>query len=190
MTFLRLTILCGATAILLTGCSDARESLGLGRSSPDEFVVVDRPPLSIPPEFGLRPPRPGAPRPQEVDPSVKASDALFGADKANSLNAADIFASTGTTDTSGAEQALLAKAGADKANPNIRTVINTESTQKTDVPDHLVQDLLSSKKPEPGTVVDPAAEAARIKAAQAAGTPLNQGATPVIERQQSSFLGL
>ena len=190
MRFLRFTLLSAIAAVILSGCSDARESLGLGRSSPDEFVVVDRPPLSIPPDFGLRPPRPGAPRPQEVDPSTKASDALFGAAKSDSTAAADISAATGASDTSGAEQALLARTGATNANPNIRNTISAEASQKTDVSDHLVHDLLYGKTKDTGAVVDPAAEAARIKAAQAADKPLNQGATPIIERQQSSFLGL
>ncbi len=40
-------------------------------TSPDEFAVESRAPLTIPPDFDLRPPQPGAPRPQE-----KSSDQL------------------------------------------------------------------------------------------------------------------
>jgi hypothetical protein len=64
--------------VVLTACSNVRESLGLGRSAPDEFAVADRPPLSIPPDFGLRPPQPGLPRPQEIDQSKRANDIVFG----------------------------------------------------------------------------------------------------------------
>jgi len=39
---------------------------------PDEFAVESRAPLTIPPEFDLRPPQPGAPRPQEASSADKA----------------------------------------------------------------------------------------------------------------------
>ena len=39
---------------------------------PDEFAVESRAPLTIPPEFALRPPQPGAPRPQEITAAERA----------------------------------------------------------------------------------------------------------------------
>ncbi|WP_308911423.1 DUF3035 domain-containing protein [Pseudokordiimonas caeni] len=62
---------CGAT---LAGCGIFG---GDGKLSPDEFEVVDRAPLVIPPESELRPPRPGEPRAQEIDPGRQAYEALF-----------------------------------------------------------------------------------------------------------------
>lgn len=50
---------------------------GNGKNSPDEFAVVDRPPLVIPPEAALTPPRPGEPRAQTMDPGRRAFEALF-----------------------------------------------------------------------------------------------------------------
>ena len=44
-----------ALLIGLTGCSDFRRALGSEKSSPDEFEVVVRPPLSLPPGFSDRP---------------------------------------------------------------------------------------------------------------------------------------
>lgn len=41
--------------IMLCGCGLTKQDLGLEKSSPDEMMVVSRAPLSIPPEFGLRP---------------------------------------------------------------------------------------------------------------------------------------
>ena len=83
--------------LTVTGCG----SFG-GSSSPqgpDEFTVVGRAPLVIPPESDLRPPRPGEPRPQEIDPANRAMRALF----------------PGGTKTppkpSGSEQALLDQLG-------------------------------------------------------------------------------
>jgi hypothetical protein len=65
--------------VLLAGCGGMTEALGLGRNPPDEFAVVERPPLVLPPDFHLRPPLPGAPRPQEVSMALRASTPLFGA---------------------------------------------------------------------------------------------------------------
>lgn len=50
---------------------------GGGKNSPDEFAVVDRPPLVIPPEAELTPPRPGEPKAQTMDPGRRAFEALF-----------------------------------------------------------------------------------------------------------------
>jgi len=62
---------CGAT---LAGCGIFGSD---GKLAPDEFEVVDRAPLVIPPESELRPPRPGEPRAQEIDPGRQAYEALF-----------------------------------------------------------------------------------------------------------------
>ena len=40
---------------MLCACGMTRKSLGLEKDAPDEMLVVSRAPLSIPPEFGLRP---------------------------------------------------------------------------------------------------------------------------------------
>lgn len=64
---LSVVLLAGVT---LTAC-------GGGKNSPDEFSVVSRPPLVIPPESELKPPRPGEPKAQQMDPGRRAFEALF-----------------------------------------------------------------------------------------------------------------
>ena len=44
-----------ALLVGLAGCSDFRRAVGTEKSSPDEFEVVVRPPLSLPPGFADRP---------------------------------------------------------------------------------------------------------------------------------------
>ena len=44
-----------ALLVGLAGCSDFRRAVGTEKSSPDEFEVVVRPPLSLPPGFTDRP---------------------------------------------------------------------------------------------------------------------------------------
>jgi hypothetical protein len=58
--------------LLLPGCSDFRVALGMDRVGPDEFAVESRAPLTIPPDYDLRPPQPGAPRPQDVTSAERA----------------------------------------------------------------------------------------------------------------------
>jgi hypothetical protein len=67
---------CVAAALLLGGCSNWKQALGIEPVSPDEFAVESRAPLTIPPDFNLRPPEPGAPRPQEASMSNKAQTAV------------------------------------------------------------------------------------------------------------------
>jgi hypothetical protein len=66
--------LIGACLLLLAlpGCSDVRAVLGMDRTGPDEFAVESRAPLLIPPDFNLRPPQPGATRPNEVTAAERA----------------------------------------------------------------------------------------------------------------------
>ena len=46
--------------------------------TPDEFRVVTKAPLVVPPDYALRPPAPGEPRPQELQPESAARTALLG----------------------------------------------------------------------------------------------------------------
>ena len=67
-----LAVACVSAILLLGGCSNLRQALGMDRSGPDEFAVESRAPLTIPPDFDLRPPQAGARRPQEVTAADKA----------------------------------------------------------------------------------------------------------------------
>jgi len=105
-----------ATALIaatgLAGCVSTRNALGLTKVTPDEFRVVTKAPLVVPPDFALRPPAPGKPRPQELQPESAARTALLGVRE-------------GETRDEG-EKLLVAKAGADKADPLIRYVVDDE----------------------------------------------------------------
>ena len=76
MTKRHFALLC---LLALAACGgDVKESLGLNKEAPDEFVVVSRPPLVVPPDFDLQPPRPGASPPHVATPEQMAHDALIG----------------------------------------------------------------------------------------------------------------
>ena len=176
-----------AAALGLSGCSDLSETLGLKRQNPpDEFQVVTNLPLSIPPDFTLRPPDPNAPDPTIEAPAQQAREALIGA-----TGAADGTGATGAPVVSGsaAEQALLNQAGASEADPSIRAILSAESRVLDEESGGLTDYLLFwQDPPPPGTVVNAAAEAARISANQARGAPINEGETPVIERRTETIV--
>ncbi|HYD73038.1 MAG TPA: DUF3035 domain-containing protein [Candidatus Binatia bacterium] len=102
-----------AAASAATGCSSVNRAMGAARTAPDEFRVVTQAPLTLPPDYSLRPPRPGETRPEELQPSQDARAALFGQEIARG-------ASQG-------ERTLVANAGAEAVDPNIRDTIDYES---------------------------------------------------------------
>ena len=67
---------CLAAAALIAGCTDFKRSIGLEPTLPDEFAVESRAPLTIPPDFELRPPQPGASRPQEKSADQQAKQVI------------------------------------------------------------------------------------------------------------------
>jgi hypothetical protein len=102
-----------AAATAASGCAGLSRAIGATKASPDEFRVVTQAPLTLPPDYNLRPPRPGEPRPQELEPDAEARAALFGQDIGASASAG--------------ERTLVASAGAGAADPNIRDTIDYES---------------------------------------------------------------
>ncbi len=71
-----LAVACLGVILALSGCTDLRLALGMDRVGPDEFAIESRAPLTIPPEFNLRPPQPGAPRPQDVTAAERAQKVI------------------------------------------------------------------------------------------------------------------
>lgn len=180
---LRFLMIAGLT-LALSACGGFRENLGLNKQSPDEFRVVSRAPLTVPPDFQLRPPEPGAARPQVGTPAQQAERAVF----RNSQAAGQQVASAPANRTAG-EQALLSAAGAQEADPNIRVIVNRETKQINEESDYFVDRLVFwNDIAPPGTVVDPVAERRRLQENAALGQPVNTGPTPQIERRRKAPL--
>ena len=164
---------------------------------PDEFAVVSRAPLAIPPDYSLRPPQPGAAPTQDVAAQDQAKEAIFraGPQQATLPPAA--------AQRSPGEGALLEAAGAPKADPNIRAHVSDDTALTPENQRGFVDKLLFWRKsgpPDTDEVIDPAKEADRIKQAQAAGAPVapdasgtasqtaTQQPTPTIERKKSTSI--
>jgi hypothetical protein len=62
--------------LALSGCTDFKQAIGLEPTMPNEFAVESNPPLTIPPDFNLRPPEPGSPRPQDVSMARQAEQVI------------------------------------------------------------------------------------------------------------------
>lgn len=73
VSILALSALAGS----LSACAWIGDQLGVGKEPPDAFVVVDKRPLVVPPDFKLRPPEPGKPSPQNIQPAEEVVSALF-----------------------------------------------------------------------------------------------------------------
>jgi hypothetical protein len=153
----------GACAASLMGCQSIRDAAGLSKAGPDEFAVVTKQPLVIPPEYNLRPPRDGAPPTNQIQPTDAAQSALFDTDP---TAAAKMIQG----DFSQAEKLLLAQANAGSTDPSIRQEVASDGRAMEPADLDFTQKILFwQDKPVPGTNVDAEAEDKRIQAQKAAG---------------------
>jgi hypothetical protein len=191
---LRFLVRAGAIVLVgaaLVGCSDnAKKQLGLGKNSPDEFKVVSRAPLTLPPNFALRPPAPGQVRPQEGSATQQARQAVFRAEPKQAASAGVVLAEPVENQnlTSG-EQALLKSAGAGNADPDIRRVVDSETARINSESETFIDSLIFWREdPPPGEIIDANAESRRLREASAVGSPITGEGAPSIERRRKGAL--
>jgi hypothetical protein len=168
--------------LALGGCGgETARVIGLTRDAPDEFTVTTRAPLSMPPMLGqLPPPRPGAPRPQELAAREQAELALAPSAMLSGGPARPAAATTG-------EAALLSQSG--RAAPaNIRNTVDEEAL-RIERADRTVVDrvLFWREPPQPGIPVDPSREAQRLRENAALGRNPSDGETPIIQPQRTGI---
>jgi len=229
----------------------------MSKRAPDEFAVVRRAPLIVPPDYDLRPPDPGAPRPNigttsdqarvamtgnQAEPSAAAqvlagatppatgqavtgsatggmpasaiADDLLSAGTnipnsgattplatapaapaaapANAPTAAPASAPAGRTGETRGEMAMVALAGGNQADPDIRRTIAEENQDLADVEASLFTRIVEWRQPSTmGTTIDAPAEAQRLRDNKIAGRAPTDGDTPtVVNRRQSALQGL
>jgi hypothetical protein len=197
---MRLFPLLLALPLLLTACSggDVRETLGLNKTAPDEFVVYSRPPLSVPPEFDLKPPRPGEEGPAAETTEAQARELLLGTKaKPAALNDADANPTVETAVVpvlsadapTGAQSSFLSKAGVDKADPEIRKTLQADvvaEPKKKKKAESLLEKVTGDEKAEP--VVDAKKETERLRTNKKEGKPVTEGETPVEDPKKKSLI--
>jgi hypothetical protein len=167
----------------LAGCQSASKAFGLAKVTPDEFRVVTKAPLTLPPDYSLRPPEPGEPRPQELQPESAARQALQG------VREGDV--------RSDGEKLLAQKAGADRADPLVRYVVDDEFGGLSHKDKSFADYVMFWKHGDPAVVtpqnglgdpnearpIDPAVEERRI-------TSLTGGHTIIIARRSDKKVKL
>ena len=119
-TVLRASLLCAA-ALSLMACQSIREAAGVTKQPPDEFAVVTKAPLIMPPDFNLHPPKPGAPPANQMSPTNAAQAAMYSSDDPQAVAAAI------PGNYSQVEKMFLAQSGAAGADHNIRREIAADN---------------------------------------------------------------
>jgi hypothetical protein len=150
------------------------ESLGMGKRAPDEFQVVRRAPLVLPPDYALRPPQPGAAPSQQQDTAAQAQALLTGRPRP-----------VGPTAQSAGEVALLDQSRV-QANPDIRQVLVAENQDLVNLDESRFLFILGfqrrrmEQRREP--VIDPVAESQRLAAGNTAGgvVTMRTGSQPIV----------
>jgi hypothetical protein len=192
---------------LLTACTSGtvKETLGLSRNSPDEFRVLPRPALSVPPQFGLRPPAmPGEVIANGEMPANKQAEALVMGGSATTTQGETFKLNDGGTSTAqpaasapaiqgktSAETQFLQNAGATQADPSVRTTLMQEAIatqpQAEEEESSWWSIMPSSQPKEP--IVQPGKEAERIEQNKAENKPITEGETPVAKPKDRGVLG-
>lgn len=186
---------------LLSACgNDVKDSLGINKKAPDEFKVVSRPPLSVPPEFSLTPPISGVEAQEFSSASKNAQSLVFGKDeesddalgqtilRAGTAETAVTPVTTSTLGSSSAESQFLLNAGADQANSNVRNEIYSENRARESSDDSII-DTLTSIPEKSDPIVKAQEEAERIKTNQEQGKPITEGETPETTGTDRGILG-
>jgi hypothetical protein len=164
---------------LLAGCgNDLTRTFGFTRDAPDEFTVTTRAPLSMPPNFTVRPPLPGAPRPQEQTERVQAEQALVPQTALDST-AAPAGSSPG-------QEALLHELGT-PASADIRQQIDQDSLLDHPSPSFTDKLMFWHDSNPPPALVDPKQEADRLRTNAALGQNPDTGTTPIIQTKPKSW---
>ena len=118
--------------IFLIGCgSELAKVLGTDKLPPDEFTILTKPDLIIPPDYNLRPPAEGEIRPNPQQPSRELQAILL----SNSSNSEDFSQS---------EINLMTGADVAESIPNIKEVLDSEMRDVEDVNTNLKTQIINS----------------------------------------------
>ena len=150
-------------ALMASGCTSFDQALGRTKTSPDEFQVVVRPPLTLPPNFSLRPG-------QEDDEAPAVSANAVKTDAVSISN--QVLTASRTSDGSFFDAIL----GTDKRVDGIRQIVD-EETLGIQIDRRVPTEILFGGQPNVGPNLDAAREAIRIRRALESGKPVTEGAT-------------
>ena len=144
-----------------------KKEMGFGKKSPDEYQVISNKPLSLPPNYDLIPPS------EEAENEVRLNE-----DK-------DVDEKKLTE----SDKSILVLSDADKADPQIRKILDEEQSvlkvEKSLLDKILAGEaLINTETEEAGEVIDPAVERARITKKTQEDSIKNKNEVPVITREE------
>ena len=124
------------TCLMLVACGDdASNAFGYGKSAPDEFTVISRPPLILPPDYNLRPPGSGTARAAIPKPNEVAKILVLGRELG-----------TPQKNTPGEETLLENAAATQPTGDSIREMIENERTGTVSKSPDLTEALTKDQK--------------------------------------------
>ena len=167
--------LCLVAAVAVSGCSDFRKAIGEEKSSPDEFEVVVRPPLSLPPGFKSS-------SSELTDEAVLAPAPTQGATDARSVAANELGAGEGASQRG--YESMFDFAAVPE---NIRETVD-EETFGIQFERRLPLQMLFGGLPDIGPVLDQFAEDQRLRKNLREGRFPTEGGTPAIDLQSDEPL--
>lgn len=158
--------------IFLQACSQLKSELGLDRHSPDEFTVIKRAPLSLPPEYNLRPPSENGVIRSIDDTQETAKNTIFGEQKK-------------VVKYGSGEEVILSKIGADNRQEDIRAILDKESGFTPVKDKSFVDKILEFEDTQ--EVVNAKEEKKRIEDTLKAGKDITEGEVKTTKKKQSVF---
>lgn len=198
---------CSLLALTACGGSSIKDTLGLSRKAPDEFRVVARPPLSVPPQFNLRPPSSDAESPTVVPADKQAQSIVTG----NAIETAENSVDTAVTAVesasledatpekkkkgksaekkSSSESQFMKNIGADKADPKVRDELIKQRIAAQEKRDEgsWWNKITTTEKKE--TLVDAKEESKRIQTNKTENKPVTEGETPEVKDKDHGIIG-
>ena len=144
-----------------------KKEMGFGKKSPDEYQVISNQPLSLPPNYDLIPPS------EEAENEVRLNE-----DK-------DVDEKKLTE----SDKSILVLSDADKADPQIRKILDEEQSvlkvEKSLLDKILAgEPLISTEVEEVEEIIDPDAEKAKITKKTQEDSLKNKNEVPVITREE------
>ena len=172
--FFKTAFIVTAASFTLSACGDnLKETFGYSKNAPDEFAVITKSPLILPPDYSLRPPNKLASGPREANPREQVRDLLLGEKESQPTNVAGI------------EKSLLEKAGALNADDSIRATIEQDGKTTIRKKGNFVEELLFGDDAATADVIDPEAEAERLEKNKQDGKKPNEGQSDLISGEWS-----
>ena len=160
--------------VLVSGCSDFRKAIGTEKSSPDEFEVVVRPPLALPPSF--------AATSEELETEAASTAVVSSTTDARTVAAATLGIVEGSAGEGYGQIFNFAAIDED-----IRRLVD-EETYGIQLERRVPFQILLGGVPDIGPIIDKVAEDQRLRRTMREGLLPTDGGTTAIDMQTEETL--